>query len=425
MLAPSVTSLRSLRFSLAFSLLGPGPLVACDADDTFPEAESSAFVDREESSTVSTTPMAAGCLASTHDYTLETAIGPHSFAIDESGALWAWGANESGQLGLGTVSPSRPTPTKVVGGLQVLEVKGGAAHTLVRTADGRVWAWGLNASGQLGLGNNINSTVPMQVPGLSGVVQIAVGGDFSFAVTNTGQVWSWGNNARGQLGINSADASRNTPQLLTALTSPTILRAGGNFAIALKNDRLYTWGSDDSGQLGNGPMSTSNVYKPLMLSALPPIHDVAVGVDFVIATSNPSWWVWGKNSHGQLGDGTMTSRSSPTPIDSPSLFGYSLMEAGTASLFVAGPDGFSPPLPGLGLILSAGRNELGQLLRVGPTMSLAPAGDGYLYVDSLAAGNGYTLVQAIGVQAIGVNNRGQLGDGTTISSAVPRNVCLP
>lgn len=372
-------------------------------------------------------PTAAPCGKSMHTYTLEAALGPQSFAIDESGALWAWGANESGQLGLGTTTSASPTPARVKFGLpSVIEVRGGTAHTLARTTDGRVWAWGQNASGQLGLGHNTGSAVPVLVPGLTGVLQIAAGGDFSLARTSNGQIWAWGSNLKGQLGINSGVPWMNIPQPITTLVGAE-LGAGKSFAVGVKGGQMWTWGSDESGQLGNGA-PTDNVLKPMWIVVPGGVSGFAVGADFVVTVGgSSSWRSWGSNAYGQLADNTMNARTSPTSIAGPTLFGVSLMEASASSVFVAGPDGFGPPLPGLGLLLSAGRNDRGQLLRTGPTTSLEHLGDGYgtFYADTLAAGDGFTLVQANGVQAIGSNNRGQLGDGTTSNSTTLRQVCLP
>ena len=89
----------------------------------------------------------------------------HSLAIRQDGGTSAWGANSSGQLGIGSVvnmaDPSR------IGDPPLLVVAGGEAHTVAIAADGTVWAWGANGSGQLGNDNVSSSSVPMKVQGLS------------------------------------------------------------------------------------------------------------------------------------------------------------------------------------------------------------------------------------------------------------------
>ena len=103
----------------------------------------------------------ATVLALTHAQVL-AASGNHSVAFTVDGELWVWGANFSGQLGLGDLL-DRPTPepTPLT---EIRAVAPGLAHTLARKADGTTWVWGLNSFGQLGDANQgTNSPVPLQV----------------------------------------------------------------------------------------------------------------------------------------------------------------------------------------------------------------------------------------------------------------------
>lgn len=90
------------------------------------------------------------------------ASGNHSVAFTDDGGLWVWGANFSGQLGLGDYddrTSATPVPLDDVRGLAV-----GLAHTIVRRADGTSWVWGLNSFGQLGNAmQGVNSPTPVPV----------------------------------------------------------------------------------------------------------------------------------------------------------------------------------------------------------------------------------------------------------------------
>lgn len=88
----------------------------------------------------------------------------------------------------------------------------GISHTVALKADGSVWAWGFNSSGQLGNGATTNSFTPVQVSGLSGVTAVAAGGDHAFAL-KAGTVWAWGDNYYGQLGDGST-TNRTTPVIV-------------------------------------------------------------------------------------------------------------------------------------------------------------------------------------------------------------------
>ena len=157
-----------------------------------------------------------------------------SVANKTDGTVWAWGANASGQLGNNTVTASK-VPVQAVGLTTVKMVASGGAHALALKTDGTVWAWGANASGQLGNNTTVNSKVPVQVTGLSGVVSIGVGNAHSLAVKSDGTVWTWGANASGQLGNNTVTASK-VPVQASGLTAVRAVAGGDAHSLAVKSD---------------------------------------------------------------------------------------------------------------------------------------------------------------------------------------------
>lgn len=376
------------------------------------------------------------CGQNTKEYfVVRAGLGGQSMAIDIDYNVYAWGANDKGQLGIGSVSSPRTTPTKLAGGQKFTDVAGGDKHTLGLAVDGTVWAWGDNTYGQIA---NSTTSIPKKVAGLSNVVQIAAGGQFSLALTAQGQLYAWGDNVYGQLGLGTVGGTKGTPQLVTSMSNPTKISAGQAFAAALKSNRLYVWGSDNTGQLGNGSL-TGNQGAPKAV-ALTGVYDFVVGPRHALAYTPQSsfqWHAWGSNSSGQLGTGDVGTRTSPTAVVGPSFLSVSKLFASATSTFVSGASGFSPPKPGLE-INSAGLNSFRQLLHLGSSPTkLFTAMQGVLkegyengthhgYLQALAAGNGYTLV-IVGttVKAIGFNTAGQLGDGTLTSRNTPTNVCLP
>ncbi len=101
-----------------------------------------------------------------------------SFALANDGTVWSWGNNAYGLLGDPAVpSIGRATPAPVPGLTGVIAVASGDTHAIARTADGRLWAWGLNYAGELGLGDLTFRTAPTEIPGLSGVTAFFAGGD--------------------------------------------------------------------------------------------------------------------------------------------------------------------------------------------------------------------------------------------------------
>jgi len=184
----------------------------------------------------------------------------HSLALDATGAVWAWGRNQRGQLGDGTFE-DRAVPVRVanLSGVIAVATEGVAGHSLALRSDGTVWAWGQNNLGQVGDGTSTDRAVPVQVPGLTGIVAIAVNGwQASYALAGDGTLWSWGSNVAGQLGDASAPyLGRSTPGPVPNLAQVIGIVAGDTHALAKTADgRLWSWGLNYAGQLGLGDLAT-------------------------------------------------------------------------------------------------------------------------------------------------------------------------
>jgi hypothetical protein len=116
-------------------------------------------------------------------------------------------------------------------------VGAGQAHSLAVTASGAVYAWGLNAQGQLGDGTTTPRLTPVLLAGLAGITSVAGGSGHSVALDGTDAVWTWGLNTNGQLGDGTT-----TPELAVAPVSggdlswgvapPVFTPAGGTYASA-------------------------------------------------------------------------------------------------------------------------------------------------------------------------------------------------
>lgn len=106
-------------------------------------------------------------------------------ALRGDGTVWAWGRNDYGQLGIGTLYRS-PTPAQVSGLTGVTAIAVGGYHCLALKDDGSVWAWGYNNHGQLGDGTTANRSTPVQIPGLTGVIAISAGGFHGAALRSDG-----------------------------------------------------------------------------------------------------------------------------------------------------------------------------------------------------------------------------------------------
>jgi alpha-tubulin suppressor-like RCC1 family protein len=182
-------------------------------------------------------------------------------ALTGDGAVWRWGHGQK-------------TPVQVAGLTGVTAIAAGAAHALALKADGTVWAAGANESGQLGIGTTDGALheTPVQVTGLTGVTAIAAGGPFSLALKGDGTVWAWGKNASGQLGDNTTTTRTQPVQVkgpggVGFLTGVTAIGAGTEHALAVKGDgTAWAWGKNAQGQLGDG--TTTNRKTPVQVGGL-------------------------------------------------------------------------------------------------------------------------------------------------------------
>ena len=150
-----------------------------------------------------------------------------SLAVNNDGTLWSWGKNNFGQLGLGnTVYRSSPVQ---VGTLTTWSTTAtGNGHVLAIKTNGTLWAWGKDGYGHLGLGTYyLNKSAPVQVGTLAIWSAVSAGFNGSSAVKTDGTLWVWGNNSNGQLGLGdvifrSSPEQAGTPSAWSEICPGTI-----------------------------------------------------------------------------------------------------------------------------------------------------------------------------------------------------------
>ena len=297
-------------------------------------------------------------------YTQVAAGTHHVLALRPDGTAWAWGSNQFGQLGNGTntgiTSPAlfaspNPTPAQV-GTALYTQVSAGGDHSLGLRPGGTAWAWGSNQYGQLGTGSTTGTSAPNIIPAQAGTdvyTQVSAGGLHSLGLHANGSIWAWGLNDSGQLGnattttsppttttVTAPTTTTPTTPTTTATTTPTTttttnttttnttnapapvsgsetytqVAAGGLHSLGLRADgSIWAWGKGNFGALGNGKQDASVSF---------PTQEVTGGTTWTVlatgsaantslarTTSGYHFASTGSNDFGQLGDGTTTLAS--------------------------------------------------------------------------------------------------------------------
>ncbi len=235
-------------------------------------------------------------------------------ALTSSGQVLAWGNNNQGQLGNGTTTSS-VTPVKVMlpPGTKVRAIRAGCEHNLAITTDGHLLAWGFNADGELGDGTITDRDTPVQVKAPR-VRVVSAGFEHSLAVTAKGKVLAWGDNSSGQLGDGRTTSSDAPVRVrLPHGVKVTAVAAGDSHSLALTSKgKVLAWGRNTNGQLGNGSTRKSDRPVRTRLPRRTRVRGLFAGCFHSLAlTSRHKVLGWGSNGTGQLGDGTHADRHRP------------------------------------------------------------------------------------------------------------------
>ncbi|NXY05947.1 HERC4 ligase, partial [Pteruthius melanotis] len=191
----------------------------------------------------------------------------HSLALSKGSEVFSWGQNKYGQLGLGYEYKKQTSPQMIKSllGIPFAQIAAGGAHSFVLTLSGAIFGWGRNKFGQLGLNDDNDRYVPTLLKSLRSqkVVHICCGEDHTAALTKEGGVFTFGAGGYGQLGHNSTSHEINPRKVFELMGSVvTQITCGRQHTTAFvpSSGRIYSFGLGGNGQLGTG--TTSNRKSP-------------------------------------------------------------------------------------------------------------------------------------------------------------------
>jgi alpha-tubulin suppressor-like RCC1 family protein len=336
---------------------------------------------------------------------LVVAGGDHSFLHLETGVVYACGANQLGQLGLGDDQYRSRWQQVAVPGM-VRAVVAGECHSFLLLETGEVYACGYNGDGQLGLEDSRIRYTWHLVPVPGAVRRMVVGGYHSFLSLETGEWYVCGFNDYGQLGLGSGqDQSTSAKWQRVPEMIRTVAGGGYHSLLLLETGEVYACGFNQHGQLGLGDTQNRSAWQqvPMPFTRGTVRLVAAGGKQSFLLLETGDLYACGSNQYGQLGLGDTQNRSAWQRVVTPG-----------AVRTVAAGKFHSALLLETGEVYSCGSNHAGQL-GLGDNQDrnrwqrvTAPG-----VVRAVALGEIHSLLQLETgeVYACGANYSGQLGLG--------------
>ncbi|NXJ40570.1 RPGR regulator, partial [Ciconia maguari] len=239
----------------------------------------------------------------------------HTAIVTGNGKLYMFGSNNWGQLGLGSKNTvSKPTCVKALKPEKTKLAVCGRNHTLVYTEKGNVYAAGGNSEGQLGLGDTEERTTFHLISFFTNqhkIKQLAAGSYTSAAVTEDGQLFVWGDNSEGQIGL-ADEACVSVPCQVDVGKPVSSVSCGYYHSALITGDgELYTFGEPENGKLGLLPEQLKNNRVPQpVLGIMEKVNKVACGGEHTVVLTETDVYTFGLGQYGQLGHGTFIFETS-------------------------------------------------------------------------------------------------------------------
>ncbi|XP_011798026.1 PREDICTED: X-linked retinitis pigmentosa GTPase regulator [Colobus angolensis palliatus] len=243
----------------------------------------------------------------------------HTAVVTGNNKLYVFGSNNWGQLGLGSKSAiSKPTCVKALKPEKVKLAACGRNHTLVSTEGGNVYATGGNDEGQLGLGDTEERNTFHVISFFTSehkIKQLSAGSNTSAALTEDGRLFMWGDNSEGQIGLKNV-TNVCVPHQVTIGKPVSWISCGYYHSAFVTTDgELYMFGEPENGKLGLPNQLLSNHRTPQLVSEIPEkVIQVACGGEHTVVLTENAVYTFGLGQFGQLGLGTFLFETSEPKV---------------------------------------------------------------------------------------------------------------
>jgi alpha-tubulin suppressor-like RCC1 family protein len=322
------------------------------------------------------------------------------YALAETGEVWAWGRDDSGQLGQGATACSL-LPIQAPELSDAVAVTGSDDWAIALKKDGTVWVWGHEWAALRPATEEGESAIPVQVPALREIRQVVAANQTAYALAADGSIWVWG-----YTDLDDVTGPRAEPMQLPGVAGAvSIAGSSWNGYAVMADGALLGWGSNEQGQLG--VPASDEFIQPGAIAGLPKIEAVAAATGSQVAYAlddQGNVWAWGQNSDGQLGDGSTQSTSTPAKIGG--LPRVTMIAADPNTGYAVDADG-QVWIWGYSAVPFVGEGETS--LPYGPVKMPLDR-----HITAVVSGWSMTLFLASdgSVWALGYNDVGQIGDGT-------------
>uniref|UniRef100_A0A8D2DEQ9 X-linked retinitis pigmentosa GTPase regulator n=1 Tax=Sciurus vulgaris TaxID=55149 RepID=A0A8D2DEQ9_SCIVU len=243
----------------------------------------------------------------------------HTAIVTGNNKLYMFGSNNWGQLGLGSKSTiNKPTCVKALKPEKVKLAACGRNHTLVSTEGGSVYAAGGNNEGQLGLGDTEERNTFHRISFFTSqhnIKQLSAGSNTSAALTEDGILFMWGDNSEGQIGLKNMNNVCVPHQVTIGKPISWISCGYYHSAFVTTDGELYTFGEPENGKLGLPSQMLINHRIPQLVAKIPEkVIQVACGGGHTVVLTEKTVYTFGLGQFGQLGLGTFLFETSEPKV---------------------------------------------------------------------------------------------------------------